>query len=209
MILDPWRASGGVRPGRHSLLWQISRPNMTQTESIFAFLNNTKTGENMKDSLSIRRLFDSVRPAGITPIGEKLEQLLLYYMESLDQARSRQDAGDPDALKAIKPVNYIILTDGAPTDDPEDVIVNIARRLDRGNYPLSQLGLQFVQIGNSPEATAFLNELDNGLSDAHGIRDIVDTTPYLGGELSAEMIIKILLGGINRRVDRRGGQSVI
>lgn len=66
-----------------------------------------------------------------------------------------------------------------------------------------------MQIGNSPEATAFLNELDDGLSQAHGVRDMVDTTPYIGGQLSAEVLIKILLGGINRRVDRRGGQSVI
>lgn len=72
-----------------------------------------------------------------------------------------------------------------------------------------KVGIQFVQIGNSRDATAFLNELDNGLGQNYGIRDIVDTTPYIGGQLSAELIIKILLGGINRRVDKRGGQSVV
>ena len=41
------------------------------------------------------------------------------------------------------------------------------------------------------------------------MRDIVDTTPYLGGQLNAETLIKILLGGINRRVDRKGGRSVM
>ena len=42
-------------------------------------------------------------------------------------------------------------------------------------------------------------------------QDIVDTTPFTmtGGVLTAEMLTKILLGGINRRVDRRGGGSVI
>lgn len=74
---------------------------------------------------------------------------------------------------------------------------------------LSQLGIQFVQIGNNPEATEFLNELDDDLSRVHGVRDIVDTTPYNGGNLSAELIVKILLGGINRRVDRRGARSVM
>lgn len=36
----------------------------------------------------------------------------------------------------------------APSDDPESVIVNIAKRLDRGNFPLSQLGIQMLQVGN-------------------------------------------------------------
>jgi hypothetical protein len=35
-------------------------------------------------------------------------------------------------------------------------------------------------------------------------KDIVDTTPYNGKELGADSIVKILLGGINRRVDRSG-----
>ena len=37
----------------------------------------------------------------------------------------------------------------------------------------------------------------------HG-QDIVDTTPYTGQQLTTEALTKILLGGINRRVDKRG-----
>jgi len=173
------------------------------------FLNSKHVGTNMNDPAFVRRLFDTVRPGGITPIGEKLESLLLYYLDSLEKAKARADEGDHSLMKGIKPVNYIIITDGAATDDPEAVIVAAARRLDAHNFPLTQVGIQFVQIGNSRDATEFLNELDNGLGQNYGIRDIVDTTPYTGGELSAEVIIKILLGGINRRVDRRGGQSVV
>ncbi|KAL6309778.1 hypothetical protein BKA93DRAFT_723170 [Sparassis latifolia] len=173
------------------------------------FLNSKRVGTNMKNSDLVRRLFNSVRPQGITPIGDRLEQLMLFYLDDLDQARARSDAGDKKALTRKKPINYIVITDGAPTDDPEAVIVAAARRLDKGNYPLNQVGIQFVQIGNSPDATAFLQELDDGLSETYHIRDMVDTTPYNGSQLNAETIIKILLGGINRRVDRRGGQSVI
>lgn len=72
-----------------------------------------------------------------------------------------------------------------------------------------KLGIQFVQIGNNPKATEFLTELDDDLSRTHGVRDIVDTTPYTGGVLTAELMIKMLLGGINRRVDRRGARSVM
>ena len=72
-----------------------------------------------------------------------------------------------------------------------------------------QLGIQFGQIGTDRNATHFLRQLDDAIAGQEGVRDIVDTTPYLGGQLNAETLIKILLGGINRRVDRKGGRSVM
>ncbi|KAI0353131.1 hypothetical protein OH77DRAFT_1427924 [Trametes cingulata] len=170
------------------------------------FLNSNKTGSNMTSGAQIRRLFDSVNPRGATPIGERLEELLLYYLEELENAKK---SGGQAAVKAIKPINYIIITDGAPTDDPAVVIAAAAKRLDEGRYPLTQVGIQFVQIGDSRDATAYLQALDDELQTVYNVRDIVDTTPYLNGRLTADTIIKILLGGINRRVDKRGGQSVM
>lgn len=79
----------------------------------------------------------------------------------------------------------------------------MSNQLDRGQYPLSQVGIQFLQIGNDPEARETLQELDDGLSSEHGIRDMVDTVPFNGEEMNAGLIIKTLLGGINRRLDRR------
>jgi hypothetical protein len=102
-------------------------------------------------------VFDRIQPTGITPIGGKLEELLLTYLDKIENAKAREIAGESNALKAIKPVNYIVLTDGAPSqchllstmpdlvtgifaaDDPEDVIVMAARRLDRGNFPITQV----------------------------------------------------------------------
>jgi len=81
----------------------------------------------------------------------------LAYLASLETAKAREVAGDAKAMKALKPVNYIVLTDGAPSgctpaslhmaydliiltaDDPEDVIVTAARRLDRGNFSITQV----------------------------------------------------------------------
>lgn len=55
-------------------------------------------------------------PKGITPMGEKLEELLLDYMSGLESAKDIADStGDQSVLKSIKPVNYIVLTDGAPS----------------------------------------------------------------------------------------------
>ncbi|EAL20866.1 hypothetical protein CNBE2270 [Cryptococcus deneoformans B-3501A] len=152
----------------------------------------------------------------------RLEAILRDYMSRLEAS---QHTGEE-----VKPMNLIVVTDGvfvhpisarlrqlavnpsltrsqlldlAPTDDPESVIVAIARRLDRGQYPLSQVGIQFLQIGNDPEAREALQELDDELSSEHGIRDMVDTVLFNGEDMSAGLIIKTLLGGINRRLDRR------
>lgn len=83
-----------------------------------------------------------------------------------------------------------------------------------------QLGIQLVQIGRGEEAKSYLNRLDNALTEKYQIRvslvspfyiclqshldfsqDIVDTTPYFG-QISHDALIKIMLGGINRKMDR-------
>ncbi|KAK0223712.1 hypothetical protein IW262DRAFT_1458748 [Armillaria fumosa] len=52
--------------------------------------------------------------------------------------------------------------------------------------------------------TKFLQSLDDDLIHKHNIRDIVDTTPAQAGrDLSTNDMIKILTGGINRRVDNQ------
>ncbi|KAL4076384.1 hypothetical protein J3A83DRAFT_4052337, partial [Scleroderma citrinum] len=161
------------------------------------FLNHSISA--VSTSAAVDKLFDDVMPQGYTPIGEKLEELLLEYIQKLEKAQHRHDSTGNSALKRIKPVNFIVITDGSPTDDPESVIVATARRLDSGHFPLSQVGIQFVQIGNSRQATAFLKELDDALSSKHEIRDMVDTTPYFNAKLTSEMLVKVLIGGINRR----------
>ncbi|QRV72370.1 von willebrand factor type A domain protein [Ceratobasidium sp. AG-Ba] len=171
------------------------------------FLNSRESLEGVTNEEQVRQLFTRVKPQGQTPTGARLDSLLRPYIASITEAYQATGSTDP-AVTGIKPINFIVITDGAPTDEPEDVIVDAARKLDRGDFPLSQLGVQFVQIGNDPEATAALEELDDDLAGKYGIRDIVDTTPYTGG-LTGETLIKILLGGINRRVDKRGGASVM
>lgn len=64
------------------------------------------------------------------------------------------------------------------------------------------MGIQFVQLGADPAATEALKEMDNELSTKYDIRDMVDTTLYTGQAMNPELLGKILLGGINRRVDR-------
>ncbi|RDX53805.1 hypothetical protein OH76DRAFT_1152031 [Lentinus brumalis] len=164
------------------------------------FLNSKLNITGCKSPQDVMDMFDTVQPQGPTPIGKRLNVLVNGYLDGLDKAK-RSNRQLP------KPVNMLVLTDGTPTDDPQSVIEYVAKRLDNGNYDLTQLGIQFVQIGNDKDASEYLRTLDDDLA-ATGIRDIVDTTPYIG-EISSDMIIKVLLGGINRRQDRRKPSNIL
>ena len=59
---------------------------------------------------------------------------------------------------------------GAATDDPAPIIVQAGKRLDARAFPLSQVGIQFVQIGNDPDAAEALRELDDDLEKVYKIR---------------------------------------
>ncbi|CCO30059.1 hypothetical protein RSOLAG1IB_03192 [Rhizoctonia solani AG-1 IB] len=166
------------------------------------FLNSTAGGPNMQTYEDVTKLFQVVQPWGPTPTGRRLDMLLTDYINKIDFARQTNG-------QYPKPVNFIIVTDGVPTDDPREVIIRAARRLDANNVLLSQVGIQFIQVGDDSKASRALKEMDDRLGPNHGIRDMVDTTPYKRKPLTEERIIKILLGGINRRVDNEGATAVM
>jgi hypothetical protein len=60
---------------------------------------------------------------------------------------------------------------------------------------------------HSPQSTAEAREalqvLDDALKEKHEVRDIVDTVVYDGQAVSAEQILKVLLGGIQKHLDER------
>ncbi|WOO82938.1 uncharacterized protein LOC62_04G006418 [Vanrija pseudolonga] len=165
------------------------------------FLNDRSAAKGVKSVGEVEALFNRVRPSGATPTGARLDKLLKEYKRELDAAyeAGKRSGGD---MYTVKPLNLLVITDGAPTDDPESAIVSFAKYLDKYDFPLSQCGIQMFQIGSDPEATEALQDLDDALENRYNIRDIVDTVPYAGA-MTAEMIVKVLLGGINRRLDRR------
>ncbi|KAG7446032.1 uncharacterized protein BT62DRAFT_895366, partial [Guyanagaster necrorhizus] len=165
------------------------------------FLNSPRFGRNIKTDEQVRTLLSSVRPKGVTPIGGRLDDLLGDYLHLLESKTHLE-------LKQIKHRNYIVITDGQATDDPATVIASIAKRLDKGNFPQTQVGIQFIQIGNSSRAARYLRELDDDLHNKYDIRDMVDTTEH-HGQLTAQYLIKALIGGINRRVDNHGASIVM
>lgn len=171
------------------------------------FINDMDSGIGLTSSAQVAQLFSRVQPRGGTNLGRKLELLTSVYMEKIEQAK--KEGGMMQVMKTCKPVNYVIITDGRPTDDVEGPITALAKRLDEGRFSLTQIGLQFLQIGSERSATTFLQTLDDNLHRIHQVRDIVDCTPYIGGPITADMITKILLGGINRRVDVQGSHGLV
>lgn len=161
---------------------------------------------NIRTADHVEFLFTTVRPRGATPTGERLKAILGPYVRNYERAVKR--TSDPDNC-GVKPVNMIVITDGCPTDDPESHIIALAKKLDKLEAPPHQVGIQFFQVGSDRSAAEALKELDDGLSQqGGGVRDMVDTVTWDGRDgsariLSADAILKVVLGAVVKRLDRR------
>jgi len=161
------------------------------------FLNtpDSPAYRNITTAAAISIIFESVQPRGGTPTGTKLNQILKPYLARVERL------GD-----AVKPLNIIVITDGVPSDDVESVITSAARKLDRADVPAWQIGIQFFQVGDERGAAEHLRSLDDDLAAESGARDMVDTVPWNGvgrSGLSANAILKCVLGAVTRRLDRK------
>jgi hypothetical protein len=161
---------------------------------------------NIRNPDQIESLFSRVRPSGGTPTGTRINQIIKPYLRHYESQIAR--TGNPDDC-GVKPVNMIVITDGVPTDDPESVIISIAKKLDKLDAPPHQVGIQFFQVGRELGAAEALKELDDGLAQqGGGVRDMVDTVTWDGRTgstqvLSADAILKVVLGAVVKRLDRR------
>ncbi|KAI0057835.1 hypothetical protein BV25DRAFT_1345551 [Artomyces pyxidatus] len=185
----PWEDARDALAG----VAEISRQYEADGLDIY-FLNDPRYRLDIRDQQTVRSLFDSVLPDGQTPTGTKLQEILDIYIPRIEDRR-----------KQHKPINIIVITDGVPTDDPKEVIVSAAHRLDNNGVPVRQLGIQFVQIGDDKEASAALKELDDDLAGQHAVRDMVDTTLFDPNEprLRTEVLLKVMVGAIDSIVDNR------
>lgn len=78
-----------------------------------------------------------------------------------------------------------------------------------------QIGIQFFQIGTDPSARKYLEQLDDELGKAvrnDHVRDIVDIVPWkgqTGRTLSSDGILKVVLGAVNKRLDRQRNEAYV
>lgn len=82
-----------------------------------------------------------MRPSNGTPTARRLQDILSPYV---DECVRRHHSG----LEAPRPLNLIVITDGLPERNPEDVLLSLARRLDEIEAIGTQLGVQFCQVGD-------------------------------------------------------------
>ena len=167
------------------------------------FLNHPTPYKNITSEAQVSAIFNRIEPNGMTFTGKRLRQLITPYLARVEKN-----------VENTKPLNIIVITDGEPTDEPHLVIIPIAKKLDKMDALPWQLGIQFLQVGNDPKAAAHLRFLDDKLSSHAGdenMRDIVDTQPYRSDHnkpLSADGILKVVLGAVLKRMDEQHGNHL-
>ncbi|MBU6453596.1 MAG: VWA domain-containing protein [Cyanobacteria bacterium REEB67] len=111
----------------------------------------------------VEQIFAEFRPMGSTNTKEAVEQLINMFLAK------RAAAG-----AAAKPACIVVITDGEPDDKVglAQVIVNASKQL----KSRSELGILFVQVGNDPDAAAYLAKLNDDLTSAGAKFDIVAVT---------------------------------
>ncbi|KAF5383856.1 hypothetical protein D9615_003790 [Tricholomella constricta] len=163
-----------------------------------SFLNAAPAMHGITDREQVANLFRQVgQPSGGTPTGRHVSRILNAHIDVLDAAIGTED------YVTIKPLNLIVITDGAPNDPPAteltQMLINVGARLASVPHHPNSLGVQFVQIGSDPDAATALPKLiqaDTG--------HIVDTVPWLGpGSLSPDRLERILLGGLHPNIRGR------
>ena len=62
--------------------------------------------------------------------GTRIESILREYLSRLERYSASPSETSHDE-SVVKPLNLIVITDGAPSDDPESVIIAAAKRVSR------------------------------------------------------------------------------
>jgi hypothetical protein len=94
------------------------------------FLNhpNSDVYKHVKSAGTIIEIFQTVRPGGGTPTGQRLNSILRDYLKAYEKNQAK------------KAINIIVITDGEPSDDVESPIIAAAKKLDKLDAPAWQVG---------------------------------------------------------------------
>jgi hypothetical protein len=177
-------------PGKTKSRWNILTRSLQYIANIAAeydedgvdiqFLKTKKLNrsniKNGQEVLNLLQQVDFTKTKGGTYFEEVLAPILGSYVQRyknyFDKLTRQEEAVE------VKPLNVIVITDGADDDEEvtEELLVGIAKKLDEMTAPRSQVGIQFLQVGDDPKAAEFLKRLDDDLKKVHGIRDVSFST---------------------------------
>ena len=129
--------------------------------TLYVFSGRFKRYENVT-SAKVAQVFMENDPAGTTNLAGVLQNATNDYFQ-------RKAAGQ------TKPngETILVITDGEPDDRKAvfEVIIQASRQMERDE----ELGISIIQVGSDPQATKFLNALDDQMQSIGAKFDICDT----------------------------------
>ncbi|RYP75011.1 hypothetical protein DL771_002659 [Monosporascus sp. 5C6A] len=147
---------------------------------------------------NVAGIFNNVRPRGKCRLGATLWAIFNNYMTDLKMCRHATKH-----KKFMRPLNLIVVTAGHIYNNPFETLTRVAKELDKLDAPRHQVGVQFFYLGNDPHNQKGLEFADDQLHKQENTRDIVDMVTWSGkpGELSAEAVLKTVLGSVRKSLD--------
>lgn len=168
------------------------------------FMNCTVEGNQIRDSVSASNLVSQVQFNGLTPLGSKLdEKVMRPFVVTPVQSRSLQ-----------KPVLVIAITDGEPTGEPPNTVLNVVKGIKQlvsnSQYGPGAVGIEFSQVGKDQGAQRFLATLDKDPE----VGKMIDATSYYeleqeeyarkGVTLTPDLwLMKLMVGAVDPTFDEQ------
>jgi len=199
-------ADGGstVAYGNRESRWQQARrilasvaPQIAQYSPLgldIHFLNRPNFYVNLRTSAEVEHAFDEGSPNNGTPTGQRMNDILDAYMSTLRYERS------------LMPLNLMVITDGEAEDRETlhwAIEEHVTKIMHRG-YQAHQFGIEFVQVGDCPDANRHLLELEEEVDRHHRNfnRDVVGVTPASRiTYMNPDAFLAIALSGIDARIN--------
>eukprot|EP00775_Hariotina_reticulata_P010678 gene10678-10837_t len=168
---------------------------------LMRFMNSPTEGNGLRSPADVNNLLSNVQYSGLTPLATALQAKVLQpIVFNLAAAGQLQ-----------KPVLVIAITDGEPTDNPRDLVVQVikdARNRLAAQYGPKAVAFEFAQVGKDQRAQAFLGQLDKHPE----VGGSIDCTSYFelesqeyarrGIQLSPSMwLVKMMVGSIDPSYD--------
>lgn len=163
------------------------------------FLNHDMVSFNIKSSERVQDIYTGVTPTSSSHIAWKLEKLSNEYLAAI----RRFSDGKLHSDVSVKPVRYVVVTDGEPSDLPQlkRLLQSLSKQLDDEEYPADQLLIHFVQIGKSssppgPLADSIMSlhhAPSNGQQEPNSPRRIAGVTLTTGKMLTVDEAVRCLI----------------
>ncbi|MBE9196668.1 VWA domain-containing protein [Synechocystis sp. LEGE 06083] len=147
--------------------------------TVYTFSGKVRRYDNVNAS-KVEQIFQENEPVGGTNLTAVLQDAINNFLQ-------RKKSNQAQIGETI-----LVITDGEPNDRRSvfEIIIQASKCLDADE----ELAISFMQIGNDPSATKFLQALDDQLMEVGAKFDIVDTVTF--DEMEDLTLTEVLLNAI-------------